>query len=92
MENKIITGLAIVAAAFVISGWMPKSEVSNITARHHVQANETVWGIAKKHFDRQNKYTDLNEFVFVIRQKNNLLGNKVLHAGRVLEIPLITEK
>ncbi len=78
--------------AFAVSGWLPKQEVSNITARYQVQAGETVWEIANSYFERQNKYTDLNEFVFVIRQKNNLLGNKMLHAGRVIEIPLIVEK
>lgn len=92
MENKILTGLVIVTAAFMISGWMPKQKISNVIARHQVTENETVWGIAEKHFDRQNKYASLDEFVFVIRQKNNLLGNKMLHAGRVLEIPLIVEK
>lgn len=90
---KIIKALCLMAfVAFMVSGWMPKQEVSNITARYQVQAGETVWEIANSYFERQNKYTDLNEFVYVIRQKNNLLGNKMLHAGRVIEIPLIVEK
>ena len=90
---KIIKALCLMAfVAFMVSGWMPKQEVSNTTARHQVQAGETVFEIAGRHFERQNKYSDFNEFVYVIRQKNNLLGNKVLHAGRVIEIPLIVER
>lgn len=84
--------MVVVAVCFMAVDCMPKQEISNITARHQVQVSETVWEIAEKHFDRQNKYKDMNEFVFVIRQKNNLLGNKMLHAGRVIEIPLVTEK
>lgn len=92
MGKRLAQLMIVAAAVFMISGWMPKKEISNITARYQVQSAETIWEIAERHFDRQNKYADLNEFVFVIRQKNNLLGSKVLHAGRVIEIPLIVEK
>lgn len=92
MAKKVCLILAMASIAVLLSGFVPKTEVSNITVQHQVVAGDTVWNICEKHFEKQNKYSNLDEFVYEVRKHNNLLGNKYLAVGRVISIPLVTEK
>ena len=91
MEKKILTALVVVGIG-MLAGFIPKQEVSNVKAQHMVVAGDTVWNLAERNFHKQNKYKDVGEFTYYIRKHNNLLGNKPLVVGRVIEIPLIVEK
>lgn len=92
MEKKLTLASLIIGFALLVSCFIPKQVVSATTVKHTVAANDTVWNIAEKHFDKQNKYSDVGEFTYYIRKENNLLGNRVIQPGMTLNISLIVEK
>ena len=63
----------------------PACDVTDIT--YTVQTGDTVWAIAEKYSEAQVK--PLNEFVWLIGDRNNLAG-KYIRPGDQLVIPLYT--
>lgn len=63
----------------------PELDVTDIT--YTVQTGDTVWAIAEKYSEAQVK--PLNEFVWLIGDRNNLAG-KYIRPGDQLVIPLYT--
>lgn len=84
MKYLSILGLAV--AALLCIGMDTNYELTN---KHHVVAEgQTVWGIATKYKGEQDMQMTMDEFVYNISKANNLQGQKFLHPGQVLVIPL----
>lgn len=59
------------------------------TAWHKVKPGETFWSIACDYFDEQQKYNNLNEFLYVVRKANeHQYRGKLLQIGDVVVVPL----
>ena len=57
--------------------------------QHVVQAGETVWQIAWRYMDEQDKYKDVRQLVHDIAKDN---GGNLIRPGDVLEINLWRKK
>lgn len=83
---KYLGILMLVVLGLLCSGMDTKYELSN---KHHVVAEgQTLWGIATKYKGEQEKRMTMDEFVYNISKANNLQGEKFLHPGQVIVIPL----
>lgn len=58
---------------------------------HRVQAGETVWEIAERNFHRQDRYQNLNEWVYVVRKANSLDKRPFVFANDIIELPIYKE-
>lgn len=84
MKYLVIAGIAVLG--LLCSGMDTEYHVSN---KHHVVSEgQTVWGIATKYKGEQDMRMTMDEFVYNISKANNLQGQKFLHPGQVLVIPL----
>lgn len=58
-----------------------------------VAAGDTVWGIAGKLYNRQDRYRNFEEFIWNIRKDNGLEGKKLnIQPGKELTINLFKRK
>lgn len=81
LATGIATGYQIGAA------WL--TEYDTTTAYVEVQSKDTMWGIAERYFDRQDRYKHFGEFVHSIATYN---GDSRVYAGQVLRVPLEVRK
>lgn len=58
---------------------------------HTVTSGQTLWGIATKYMNEQDKTRDIREFVYDIRQANKQLDGCLVRQGDVIVIPLAKE-
>lgn len=58
---------------------------------YKVKSGDTVWEICEDYFDKQDRYRNFNEFVYVIRHINKLPGRPHIQIGDIIEIPLYVE-
>lgn len=83
---KYLGILMLVVLGLLCSGMDTNYELSN---KHHVVAEgQTLWGIATKYKGEQEKRMTMDEFVYNISKANNLQGEKFLHPGQVIVIPI----
>lgn len=85
---KILIAGLLIALAFIFSSFNTeyiKSEVS-----YKVQQGDTLWYIAGKYFNKQDKEDHFGEFQWQIREANadKFANNRMLQPGDVLIIPL----
>lgn len=87
MKKMFLVLLAVAAVAYSM---MDTTEYKMVEKKHTVSQGQTVWGIATKYIDQQDKVKDLNEWVYIIRKVNHLEGQKLrnMQPGDVLTIPL----
>lgn len=88
--RTVIAFLAGVALTYCTSIAVPREYVLN-TVYHQVKAGETTWEIAEKHFELQDRYDNLNEWVFFVRKYNALDRRPYLRIGDIVELPLYSE-
>lgn len=64
------------------------------TVSYTVKVDDTVWGIACRYMDEQNKHRDVRGLMLAIQASNGLTANAcgVLQPGTVLLIPLENAK
>lgn len=84
MKYLGIAGLIVLGLLY--SGMDTEYHVS--TKHHVVSEGQTVWGIATKYKGEQDMKMTMDEFVYNISKANNLQGEKFLHPGQVIVIPL----
>lgn len=58
---------------------------------HTVTSGQTLWGIATKYMNEQDKIRDVREFVYEIRQANKQLDGCLVRQGDIIVIPLAKE-
>lgn len=78
-------------AALLCIGWDNNYNYEKTEKRVVVSAGQTIWGIAYKYYDQQNKYRSMDEFVYTITQRNGLMG-KFIHPGDIIVVPLEVRK
>lgn len=85
---KMIVGLALLLTAMIFLTGGKGQELTAADRTHVVTAGQTVWGIATKYMEYQDKTRDVRELVYDIRQRNGL-HNVTIQPGDVLVIPLM---
>lgn len=85
--KAIIAGLLIIAA-FLCSGL--KTDYVKTEAHYTVQNGDTLWYIAGKYFNKQDRHHHFGEWQWQIREANanKFADNRILQPGDVLVIPL----
>ena len=91
MGKKMLYIMALVAVAFMVSGWLAPTEYRTEKHIHTVSAGQTVWGIATKYQTMQDKKMSTGEFVHKIYKVNNIDPRLYLQPGDKLIIPLEME-
>ena len=91
MAKKFLYIAAVVAAAFLVSGWIPTKEYKTKKEIHIVTAGQTVWEIAETYQPMQDKKMTTGQFVHNIYKANNLDLKEYIHPGDPLIIPLEVE-
>ena len=91
MGKKMLYIMALVAVAFMVSGWLAPTEYRTEKHIHTVSAGQTVWGIATKYQTMQDKKMSTGEFVHKIDKVNNIDPRLYLQPGDKLIIPLEME-
>ena len=88
MGKKMLYIMAIVAVAFMVSGWKPFVEYRTEKRIHTVSAGQTVWGIATKYQAEQDKKMSTGELVHKIYKVNSIDPKLYIQPGDKLIIPL----
>ena len=91
MGKKMLYIMALVAVAFMVSGWLAPTEYRTEKHIHTVSAGQTVWGIATKYQTMQDKKMSTGEFVHKIYKANNIDTKAYIQPGDSLVIPLEVE-
>lgn len=91
MAKKLLYIIAIVAVAFMVSGWKPFVEYRTEKEIHVVKAGQTVWEIATDHQTKQDKKMSVGELVHKIYKANRLDPKAYIQPGDKLIIPLEME-
>lgn len=91
MGKKMLYIMAIVAAAFMVSGWLKPVEYRIEKRIHTVTAGQTVWGIATKYQSAQDKKMSTGELVHKIYKVNSIDPKLYIQPGDKLIIPLEME-
>ena len=87
---KKILVLALVAAALLCSSFA-ESKLHHVEVTYYVQSGETLWSVASRYMEQQNKCTDVRELIDDIRRKNGMMGNDLQskwQPGQEIIIPL----
>ena len=92
MAKKILYIAAVVAAAFLVSGWLKPTDYRTEKRIHTVTAGQTVWEIATVYLPKQDKKMTIGEFVHTIYKANNIDPRLYLQPGDKLIIPIITKE
>lgn len=91
MGKKLLYIIAMVALAFMVSGWLSPTEYRTEKRIHTVSAGQTVWGIATKYQSMQDKKMSTGEFVHSIYKVNGIDPKLYIQPGNMLVIPLEME-
>ena len=91
MGKKMLYIMALVAVAFIVSGWLNPAEYRTEKRIHTVTAGQTVWEIATAYLPKQDKKMTIGEFVHKIYKANNIDPRLYLQPGDKLIIPLEME-
>lgn len=91
MGKKMLYIMAIVAVAFMVSGWKPFVEYRTEKHIHTVAAGQTIWEIAADHQSKQDKKMSVGELVHKIYKVNGIDPKLYIQPGDKLIIPLEME-
>lgn len=91
MGKKMLYIMAIVAVAFMVSGWKPFVEYRTEKEIHVVKAGQTVWEIAADYQSKQDKKMSVGELVHKIYKVNGIDPKLYIQPGDKLIIPLEME-
>ena len=91
MGKKMLYIMALVAVAFMVSGWLAPTEYRTEKHIHTVAAGQTVWGIATKYQAAQDKKMSTGELVYKIYKVNGIDPKLYIQPGDMLIIPLEME-
>lgn len=91
MGKKMLYIMAIVTAAFMVSGWLNPVEYRIEKRIHTVSAGQTVWGIATKYQAAQDKKMSTGELVYKIYKVNGIDPKLYIQPGDKLIVPLEME-
>lgn len=89
--KKCLFIIALVAAAWVLIGWLKPTEYRTVKKLHTVTAGQTVWGIATKYQPLQDKKMSVGELVHKIYKVNGIDPRLYIQPDDVLIIPLEME-
>ena len=91
MGKKVLYIIAIVAVAFMVSGWLAPTEYRTEKEIHVVKAGQTVWEIATIYEPKQDKRMSIGEFVHKIYKANRLGPKAYIQPGDLMIVPLEME-
>lgn len=91
MGKKMLFIIAMVAVAFMVSGWKPFVEYRTEKHIHTVVAGQTIWEIAADHQSKQDKKMSVGELVHKIYKANGIDPKLYIQPGDKLIIPLEME-
>lgn len=91
MAKKFLYIAAVVAAAFLVSGWVPTKQYKTKKEIHIVTAGQTVWEIAEKYQPMQDMKMTTGELVHRIYKANHIDPKAYIQPGDPLVIPLEVE-
>ena len=91
MGKKMLYIMAIVAVAFMISGWLSPAEYRVEKHIHTVAAGQTVWEIATIYQPKQDMDMSVGELVHKIYKVNGIDPKLYIQPGDKLIIPLEME-
>ena len=91
MGKKMLYIMAIVAVAFMVSGWLSPAEYRVEKHIHTVAAGQTVWEIATVYQPKQDKDMSVGELVHKIYKANGVDPKLYIQPGDKLIIPLEME-
>ena len=88
MGKKMLYIMALVAVAFMVSGWLAPKEYRTEKHIHTVAAGKTVWEIATVHLPKQDMNMSVGELVHKIYKVNGIDPKLYIQPGDKLIIPL----
>ena len=91
MGKKMLYIMAIVTAAFMVSGWLAPTEYRTEKHIHTVAAGQTVWEIATIYLPKQDMDMSVGELVHKIYKVNGIDPKLYIQPGDKLIIPLEME-
>ena len=91
MGKKMLYIMAIVAVAFIVSGWLSPAEYRVEKHIHTVAAGQTVWEIATIYQPKQDMNMSVGELVHKIYKVNGIDPKLYIQPGDKLIIPLEME-
>ena len=91
MGKKMLYIMAIVAVAFLVSGWLKPTEYHTEKRIHTVGEGQTIWGIATKYQPMQDHKMSTGELVYRIYKLNSIDPKAYIQPGDKLIIPLEVE-
>ena len=91
MGKKMLYIMAIVTAAFMVSGWLAPTEYRTEKHIHTVAAGQTLWEIATDYQTKQDKKMSTSELVHKIYKVNGIDPKLYIQPGDKLIIPLEME-
>ena len=91
MGKKMLYIMAIVAVAFMVSGWLKPTNYRVEKHIHTVAAGQTVWEIATIYQRKQDMNMSVGELVHKIYKANGIDPKLYIQPGDKLIIPLEME-
>ena len=91
MGKKMLYIMALVAVAFMVSGWLSPAEYRIEKHIHTVAAGQTVWEIATIYQPKQDMDMSVGELVHKIYKVNGIDPKLYIQPGDKLIIPLEME-
>lgn len=91
MGKKMLYIMAIVAVAFMVSGWLSPTKYRVEKHIHTVAAGQTVWEIATIYQPKQDMDMSVGELVHKIYKVNGIDPKLYIQPGDKLIIPLEME-
>ena len=91
MAKKMLYVIALLAVAFMVSGWKPFVEYRTEKEIHVVKAGQTVWEIATIYQPKQDMNMSVGELVHKIYKVNGIDPKLYIQPGDKLIIPLEME-
>ena len=91
MAKKMLFVAAIIAVAFMVSGWLSSIEYRTEKHIHTVAAGQTVWEIATVYLPKQDMNMSVGELVHKIYKVNGIDPKLYIQPGDKLIIPLEME-
>ena len=89
--KKYLLAIVLVAAAWLLLGWLKPTDYRTVEELYTVKAGQTVWEIATIFIKKQDKRITVGEMVHKIKKANGLDPRRYIQPGDVLVIPLEQE-